>query len=148
MKKLYYSYELFKTDAQKLSEKCKSFEPDIILAVARGGLTLGHFMSMSLNMRNLYTLNSVHYEGDIKLDTFNVYNIPDLSHAKKVLIVDDIVDSGETMEYIFKILNEKFPYVEFKLATLFYKSNALVKPDYSINEANEWIDFFWEVDIS
>lgn len=147
MEKLYYSYELFKEDTQKLVDKCRDFEPEILLAVARGGLTLSHLMAQALNMRNLYTLNSIHYEGELKLDTFNIFNIPDVSHAKKVLIVDDIVDSGETVREILKVLREKFPTVEFKLATLFYKKTAVLQPDYTIREANQWIDFFWEIDV-
>ena len=147
MEKLYYSYELFKNDTQILVDKCRDFEPEILLAVARGGLTLSHLMAQAMDMRNLYTLNSIHYEGELKLDTFNIFNIPDVSHAKKVLIVDDIVDSGETMREILKVLSEKFPNVEFKLATLFYKKTAVLRPDYSVREANEWIDFFWEIDV-
>ena len=104
-------------------------------------------MSEAMNMRNLYTLNSIHYEGELKLDTFNIFNIPDISHAKKVLIIDDIVDSGETMEEILKILKEKFPNVEFRLATLFYKKTAVLQPDYSVREATQWINFFWEEDV-
>ena len=147
MEKLYYSYELFKNDTQILVDKCRDFEPEILLAVARGGLTLSHLMAQALNMRNLFTLNSIHYEGELKLDTFNIFNIPDVSHAKRVLIVDDIVDSGETMREILKVLNNKFPNVEFNLATFFYKNTAVIKPDYSVREANEWIDFFWEIDV-
>lgn len=147
MEKLYYSYDLFVKDTQLLVDKCRDFEPEILLAVARGGLTLAHLMSQAMDMRNLYTLNSIHYEGDLKLDTFNIFNIPDVSHAKKVLIVDDIVDSGETIREILKVLNKKFPNVEFRLATLFYKKTAVLKPDYYIKEANQWIDFFWEVDV-
>ena len=147
MEKLYYRYDLFVKDTQLLVDKCRDFEPEILLAVARGGLTLAHLMSQAMDMRNLYTLNSIHYEGDLKLDTFNIFNIPDVSHAKKVLIVDDIVDSGETIREILKVLNKKFPNVEFRLATLFYKKTAVLKPDYYIKEANQWIDFFWEVDV-
>ena len=147
MKKLYYGYDLFKKDTQELVNKCRIFEPEILLAVARGGLTLSHLMSQALNIRDLYTLNSIHYEGEKKLDTFNIFNIPDLSWANRVLIVDDIIDSGETMKEILFILKEKFPNIEFKIASLFYKTTALIKPDFSVREANEWIDFFWEVDV-
>ena len=147
MEKLHYSYDLFRDDTKKLVESCKDYEADVLLAIARGGLTLGHFMSEALNMRNLYSLNSIHYEGELKLDTFNIFNIPDISHAKKVLIVDDIVDSGETMQEILRILKEKFPNVEFKLATLFYKKTAVLQPDYTVREATQWIDFFWEADL-
>ena len=147
MKKLYYGYDLFKKDTQELVNKCRIFEPEILLAVARGGLTLSHLMSQALNIRDLYTLNSIHYEGEKKLDTFNIFNIPDLSWANRVLIIDDIIDSGETMKEILSILKEKFPNIEFKIASLFYKTTALIKPDFSVREANEWIDFFWEVDV-
>ena len=147
MKKLYYSYDLFIKDSQILVNLCRAFDADILLAVARGGLTLSHLMAQALDIRNLFTLNSIHYEGEQKLDTFNIFNIPDLSFAKKILIIDDIIDSGETMQEILIILNNKYPNIEFKIATLFYKSTALIKPDFSVREANEWIDFFWEVDI-
>ena len=147
MEKFYYSYDEFAKDTQKLVDKCRDYEPDILLAVARGGLTLAHLMAQALDMRNLYSLNSIHYEGELKLDTFNIFNIPDVSHAKRVLIIDDIVDSGETMEQILKVLAEKFPDVEFKLATIFYKKTAVLQPDYTVREADRWIDFFWEVDV-
>ncbi|AXH10194.1 nicotinate phosphoribosyltransferase [Malaciobacter halophilus] len=147
MEKFYYSYEEFKNDTQKLVNSCREYQPDILLAVARGGLTLSHLMAQAMDMRNLYTLNSIHYEGELKLDTFNIFNIPDVSHAKRVLVVDDIVDSGETMQEILKVLKEKFPSVEFKLATIFYKKSAVLQPDYTVREAKEWIDFFWEVDV-
>ena len=147
MEKLYYSYDLFKNDTQILVDKCRDFEPEILLAIARGGVTLSHLMAQALDIRNLFTLNSIHYEKEEKLDTFNIFNIPDLTNAKKVLIIDDIIDSGETMVEVLKILKEKFPNIEFKISTLFYKSSAIIKPDFTIREANEWIEFFWEVDV-
>ena len=147
MEKYYYGYDEFSKDTQKLVDKCRGYEPDVLLAVARGGMTLSHLMSQALDMRNLYSLNSIHYEGTLKLNTINVFNIPDMSKSKRVLIIDDIVDSGETMEEIFKILKEKFPKTEFKLATLFYKKTAVLQPDYTVKEATQWIDFFWETDV-
>ncbi|PLY11035.1 MAG: nicotinate phosphoribosyltransferase [Arcobacter sp.] len=145
--KYYYGYDEFKNDTQVLVDKCRDYEPDILLGVARGGLTLSHLMGQALNMRNVFTINSIHYEGELKLDTFNIFNIPDLSHAKRVLVIDDIVDSGETMREILKLLNKKFPNTEFKLATIFYKPTACIKADYSVKIADKWIEFFWEVDI-
>lgn len=148
MNRLYYSYDLFKADTQILFDKCKSFQPEAILGIARGGLTLSHILSQALNIRDLYTLNSIHYDNTTKLNTFNIFNIPDISKFNKVLIVDDIVDSGETINEVLKILRNKFPQIDFKIATLFYKKSALIQPDFSVREANEWIDFFWEVDIN
>jgi xanthine phosphoribosyltransferase len=145
--KYYYGYDEFKEDTQILVDKCRDYEPEILLAVARGGLTLSHLMGQALNMRNVFALNSIHYEGELKLDTFNIFNIPDVSHAKRVLVVDDIVDSGETMREILKTLREKFPDTEFKLATIFYKPTACLSADYSVKIADKWIEFFWEIDI-
>jgi len=147
LEKYYYGYEEFVKDTQVLVDKCRDYQPDILLAIARGGLTLSHLMSQAMDMRNLYTLNSIHYDGELKLNSFNIFNIPDVSHAKRVLLIDDIVDSGETMAEILKVLKEKFPSVEFKLATIFYKKTACLQPDFAVKEAKEWIDFFWEVDV-
>ncbi len=97
------------------------------MAIARGGLTLGHFIAIGLNIRSLYSINSIHYDGDRKLDYIEIFNTPDIKEAKRVLVVDDIVDSGETMSEVLRILRKDYPEVEFKVATLFYKKEALVK---------------------
>ena len=70
MEKLHYTYDLFVLDTKILIEKSKNFQPDVILAVARGGLTLSHFMAQAMNIRNLFSLNSIHYNNEIKLDSF------------------------------------------------------------------------------
>ena len=142
----YYGYEEFVGDTKILIEKVKTFEPDTLLAIARGGLTLGHFMAEAMDARRLFALNSIHYNGDQKLDTCEVFNIPDLSDAVNVLIIDELIDSGETMVEILRCLKEKYPKVTFKVATLFYKPAALMQPDFSVKEATEWLEFFWEAD--
>lgn len=147
MEKLYYSYEMFKVDTQILVDKCRDFRPDVLLAVARGGLTLSHLMSQAFNIRNLFAINCISYDKEKQISKPNIFNIPDLSQAKRVLIVDDIVDSGLTMREIIRILKEKFPEVEFKLATIFYKKTAVIQPDFYVKNSDVWIDFFWEVDI-
>ncbi|WP_181403227.1 phosphoribosyltransferase [Aliarcobacter cryaerophilus] len=136
-----------KEDTQKLVDISKSFQADAFLSVARGGLTLSHLMSQAMNQRDVFTINSISYDRKNQKDSIDIFNIPDLKSYKKVLIIDDIVDSGKTMIEIFKILNEKFPNTEFKLATLFYKKTALIKPDFYIKQTDIWIEFFWEVDI-
>jgi len=147
MEKYYYGYEEFVADASALIHKTREFDPDTLLAVARGGLTLGHFMAQGMDTRRLFALNSIHYNETHKLDTLDIFNIPDLSDAKKVLIIDDIVDSGETLKEIVRLLKDKYPECEFKIATIFYKSTAVIEADYAIKKAHDWIDFFWEVDL-
>jgi len=147
VKKVYYSYENCVEDCRVLIPQIKEYNPDAMIAIARGGLVLGHLLSEALETREIYTLNSIHYDGTKKLDTFNIFNIPDLQGKQKVVLIDDIVDSGESMVEILKILKEKYPTCEFKIATLFYKPTALVQADFTVKEAQHWIEFFWEVDL-
>lgn len=144
---MYYSYDMCKNDAQLLVNICRDFNPKAILAVARGGLTLSHLIASALNIRDLFVINSLFYDNDKQLSTPNIFNIPNLSSIKKVLIIDDIVDSGITINEILKILKEKYPKIEFKIATIFYKKTAIIKPDFFVRYTENWIDFFWEVDL-
>ena len=145
--KEYYSYENCIEDCKVLIPQIKKYQPDALIAIARGGLVLGHLLSEALETREIYSLNSIHYDGMRKLDTFEVFNIPDLSRKHKVVLIDDIVDSGESMVEILKILREKYHHCEFKIATVFYKPTALIQPDFTVKEAKNWIEFFWEIDL-
>ncbi|WP_198306226.1 phosphoribosyltransferase [Arcobacter vandammei] len=147
MNKLYYSYEMFKNDTLKLLFLCKNFKEDAILSIARGGLTLSHLMSQALNQRNIFTINTISYDRKTQKDSIEIFNIPNLGGLKKVLIVDDIIDSGQTINEVLKLLKDKYPNIDFKIATLFYKDEAVIKPDFSVKKAETWIEFFWEVDL-
>jgi xanthine phosphoribosyltransferase len=147
IKKQYYSYKECLEDCRVLLPQLKKYNPDALVSIARGGLVLGHLLSEALNIRELFTLNSIHYNGTEKLNTFQISNIPDLTNYKRIILIDDIVDSGETMVEIIKILEKKYPNSEFKIATLFYKKNALIQPDFKVQEAKNWIEFFWEKDL-
>ncbi len=139
----YYKYEEFIQDVEIFHKQTQSYEPDIILAVARGGVTFGHFLAEKFNLRNLYTLNSIHYDDTKKLDFIKVFNIPKLPENKKVLVVDDIVDSGESLKEIMRQLQKKYPKTTFKTGAIFYKKNAIFTPDFKVKEAHDWIEFFW-----
>lgn len=141
----FYKYDEFKEDLNRFCDNLGDYKPDIILAIARGGVTFGHMLSEKLNVRALYTLNSVHYDDTIKLDSIKIYNIPDIPVYTKVLVVDDIVDSGDTMAAVMQRLRTKFPKSIFKSGALFYKKDALCQPDFKVREADDWIQFFWNV---
>ncbi len=140
----FYSYEEFQDDVRVLAKEIKPYNPDVILAVARGGMTLGHFLAEALDMRDLYSINSIHYEKKRKLDTIDIFNMPDLSRAKKVLVVDDIIDSGETMIEIKRVIHKAYPDLQLKVASIYYKEKALLRPDFTAREATKWIEFFWD----
>ncbi|OUT08329.1 nicotinate phosphoribosyltransferase [Campylobacter concisus] len=145
---IFYSYDEFAVDTKKMAKQIKDeFDPEVILAVARGGLTLGHSLAVALENRNLFTLNSIHYEDTNKLDTINIFNVPDLSKYTKILLVDDIIDSGESMVEIKRELLKRYPNLDIKIATVFYKEKALLLPEFKVKEAHDWIEFFWDIHI-
>jgi phosphoribosyltransferase len=145
---IFYSYDEFAIDVKKMAKDIKDeFDPEVILAVARGGLTLGHSLAVALENRNLFTLNSIHYEDTNKLDTINIFNVPDLSRYTKILLVDDIIDSGESMVEIKRELLKRYPNLDIKIATVFYKEKALLLPEYKVKEAHDWVEFFWDIHI-
>lgn len=141
-----YTFDEFKQDIVPFAKKIKEdFNPEALVAVARGGLTLTHALSTCLDNRNAFALNSVHYDDTKKLDTIKIWNIPDLSNFKRVLIVDDIVDSGDSLNAIKQEILKLYPHLDVRLAVIFYKQTAIIQPDYMVKQAKQWIDFFWDV---
>ncbi len=143
---IYYAYEEFVKDTKKLVESSKEFKADTLLAIARGGLTLGHAFSQAVDNRRLFAINSILYEKDEKGQSCEIFNTPELKDASKVLLLDDIIDSGQTVKEVLALLKKCYPDVEFKIASLFYKKSAVIEPDFWVNEATDWIEFFWEKD--
>ena len=146
MEKRYYPYKDFTTDVKKLTDKI-DWEFDSIVSIARGGLCLSHLLGEYYDIREVYSINTIGYEDTTKLESIKVFNIPDLCEARNVLIVDDIVDSGDTLVEVLQVLQTRYPNVSFKTASLFYKKSARIAPDWHVQEADTWIDFFWTVDI-
>jgi len=143
---IYYGYEKFVGDVKELVKISAEYNPDTLIAVARGGLTLGHAYASATDNRQLMTINSILYEGDKKGKVCEIFNVPELGKAKKVLLLDDIVDSGQTIKEVLNYLTHHFPEVEFKIASIYYKKTAVIQPDFALYETNEWIEFFWEKD--
>ena len=142
----YYPYETFVSDVKALVKQSAAYAPDTLIAIARGGLTLGHAYASATDNRQLMSINSILYEGDQRGKSCEIFNVPELQHAKKVLLLDDIVDSGQTIKEVLAHLQKCFPDVEFKIAAIYYKTTAVITPDFYIHEANDWIEFFWEKD--
>ena len=63
------------------------------------------------------------------------------------MIVDDIVDSGDTLVEVLAVLNDMYPDITFHTASLFYKKTAKITPTWHVKEPKGWIDFFWSVDL-
>jgi len=147
MQKRYYPYEDFLSDVKALTRKI-DWKFDTILPIARGGLSLGHLLGEYYNIRAVYAINTIGYDDTLKMESVKVFNIPELEEAQNVLIVDDIVDSGDTMVEVLRVLRHRYPAVTFKVASLFYKKSAKIAPDWYVEEADSWIEFFWSVDLN
>ena len=142
----YYGYEEFVDDVKRLVKRTEEYHSDTIVAIARGGWTLGHAYASATENRRLMSVNSVLYEGEKKGEACTIFNLPNLENSRKILLLDDIVDSGETMREVLFRFKEKYPHITIKTASIYYKKSALIEPDFWLREAKEWIDFFWEKD--
>ncbi|WP_457745446.1 phosphoribosyltransferase [Sulfurimonas sp.] len=144
--KQYYSYENFRSDTNKLIQEIKNFEAEAIVTIARGGYTLSHAIAEGLDIRDVQSIRTELYDGECKRQEISLFGVCNFHNIKKVLVVDDIADSGKTLEFIMEYLQKEFRDIEFKSTTLFYKRTSVYEPDFWINEANAWIEFFWEKD--
>ena len=143
--KQYYAYENFRDDTKKLIKEVKTFQPEAILSIARGGYTLAHAMAEGLDIRDVQSIRTELYDKECKREELTLFGHCSFN-VKRVLVVDDIADSGETLRFIMEYLQKSFPELECRSVTLFYKKTSCYEPDYWINEANAWIEFFWEKD--
>ncbi|WP_353662267.1 phosphoribosyltransferase family protein [Hydrogenimonas sp. SS33] len=147
MERIGYDYATFVEDLKTLADRMEA-DFDAIVAVARGGMTMAHMLGEYWDIREVFVINSVGYEGTEKLASPTVFNVPQLAGFRRVLVVDDIADSGETLDAVTKVLQKSFPDTAFATATLFYKpEKSIVEPDYWLKRADAWIDFFWSDDL-
>jgi len=143
MDKIFYDYQTFTQDVKKIGDNISS-EVDSIIAISRGGLTLAHFLGEYLNIRQVYSINTISYNGETKLDRIQIFGIPNLANSKNVIVVDDISDSGRTLKNVMHTLETEYPKIKFSTATIFYNEKTIFKPNIYIRKSDKWIDFFWE----
>jgi xanthine phosphoribosyltransferase len=144
--KQYYSYDHFRDDITTLVKEVTPFQAEAVIAVARGGLCMAHCMAEGLGLREVQTIRTELYDNRSKRKEITIFDHCSLCEVQRVLVVDDIADSGETLQKVMEYLKGKYPNIEFQSATLFYKQTSVYKPHYWVQEANAWIEFFWEKD--
>ena len=97
--KYHYTYQEFIKDINAIS-----LPPfDALIAIARGGMTIAHFLAEKYETREVYTINAISYENENKLGKPKIFNIPNLENKKRVILIDDISDSGETFVKVKKL---------------------------------------------
>ena len=132
------AYRLARTVSHKIIES--GFEPDIVIAVSRGGLVPARMVCDLLLHNNLTTIRTEHWDTASKHEIARIkFSLPkeaDVS-GKKVLIMDDVADTGGSFSVIIDYLNEK-DHVEIRTAVLHYKTCSTVIPDYWGEEVKDW----------
>jgi hypothetical protein len=120
--------------------KASSFEPDVVVALARGGWFAGRCICDFLGLDDLTSLKMEHYVGTAqKTGEPEVrYPMPEGSvEGKDVLIIDDIADTGGSIERADEYVNERNP-GEVRTATLQLLQTSEFEPDYIGERLEEW----------
>jgi hypoxanthine phosphoribosyltransferase len=141
------SWELFGTASRELAADvvADGFAPDLILAIARGGLFVAGTLGYALNVKNLHMMNVEYYTGvDERLDMPvmlpPVPSTVDLSGAR-VLIADDVADTGATLRLVRDFCADHV--AEVRCAVVYQKPHSVVDCEYVWRRTDRWIDFPW-----
>lgn len=116
---------------------------DIIVAIARGGLTLGHLLSDHLRIPVsticIQSYTDVQIQGEVVLTE----KLRTPIHGKHVLLVDDVSDSGKTFRRGATYLKRLGP-KEISTLAMFFKPRSSFRPDYFARHTDRWIIFPYE----
>jgi hypoxanthine phosphoribosyltransferase len=170
MIKEFLPYDTVRDNALKLAHRIyhDGFVPDVIYVSLRGGAYLGNVISEYFKIvrpgttgRPVYYAAVVarSYTGVREADAVKVegwtYDPAYLRIGDKVLLVDDIFDSGKTINHLTRIILEKgIPRQDIKVAVHDYKyfydkpEQLPIQPDYwcrkhdlSVNEEDRWVHY-------
>lgn len=133
------------------------WNPDLVVAVARGGLLPAGALAYAMGLKAIGTMN-VEFYTDIAETLPEPVLIPPLMdpsalEGKKVLVVDDVADSGKTLALVMKMIREQgvqgldgktsVRVSEARSACIYHKSRSIVVPDYVWKKTDKWINFPW-----
>lgn len=127
--------------------RCSGWEPDVIVCIGRGGMIAGEALSR-LFKKPLGTIMTSSYTGEDEMTQGSLLIAEHISIAHplhgKVLIVDDLVDSGKTLKGVYDKIQENFPEVmEVRSAVVYKKPCTSFAPTYYANivENDLWLVF-------
>ena len=147
-KHLYVSYDEYHNLIEKLAIKVhqSGWEFDNILCLARGGMRPGDMLSRIFN-KPLAIMSTSSYRSDGgtvqgNLDIARFITTPKCEIAGRVLLVDDLADSGHTLNAVIKMLKTNYqPITELRSAVIWTKAVSTFTADYSVEflATNPWI---------
>ncbi len=146
MKKRYVGWQEFGRLAELLSQLVEErFKVDLVIGIARGGLpvslVVADRLGVPIDFINVKSYRGMGIRGRPKILSTLSEDLSDRS----VLVVDDLVDEGDTMETVLDFIKKNFSAKEVHTATLFIKPWSRFKPNAFLDVVEEWIVFPWEL---
>ena len=124
------------------------YRPDMILAIARGGLFCAGSLGYALSVKNVYVMNCEYYTGVGERLDVPVVLPPQLDlvdhRQSKILIADDVADTGHTLKLVRDYCLGEVG--EVRSAVLYEKSHSLVRCEYVWRRTDRWINFPWSTE--
>ena len=135
-------YSLLLEIADRIKER--DFKADVIVGISRGGLLPARILSDLLDNPHLANIKVEFY-----VDIDQTKEVPVITQPvsvsvkdKRVLIVDDITDSGQSFRLVWETLAQET--AEVKTVTLYHKPWSCFTPDIYARETEAWVIFPWE----
>ncbi|MEB3760375.1 MAG: hypothetical protein GSR81_05955 [Desulfurococcales archaeon] len=141
------SWEKIDLYTRKIAEKIRNsgYQPDVIVGILRGGLVPARLLADELGVDDIGVMEIKLYK-TIGLRGERPYLrqplVLDITE-KKVLLVDDISDTGLTLQLAMEAVGFHMP-KEVKTVTLYIKPWTNLVPDYYAEVTENWIVFPWE----
>ncbi|OYT47435.1 MAG: xanthine phosphoribosyltransferase [Desulfurococcales archaeon ex4484_42] len=112
---------------------------DAIVTISRGGLIPARIVSDVLGIEEFYTIRAKFWGTGGKLYEEPLINIHEVLKVKnkKVLVVDEVVDTGATMTKVVRLLND-LGATEVKTAVLHYKVTSSHVPNFYVEKVEKW----------
>jgi hypoxanthine phosphoribosyltransferase len=136
-----HAYDLCKDVSEEI--KAAGFEPDVIIGVARGGWFLARVLCDFFLLKDLFSLKMEHWgvTATITGDAQMKYGLDEESKSrlkeKRVLITDDVTDTGESINLVVKYVNS-LGVKDVKTATMHHKVSSSFIPDFYGELIREW----------
>lgn len=144
------TWERFGTCCRELARQIadSGFEPEVLIAVARGGMLPGGGLSYALGVKLTDAINVEFYTDVHETLPDPVLLAPmldtDSIEGKRVLVVDDVVDSGRTLALVLDLLTNVG--AQPRSAVVYAKPTTVVEPDYVWARTDKWIVFPWSAE--
>lgn len=120
--------------------------PDVVVAIARGGYAPARLVCDYLGVTDLLSIQVVHWPSTAQVSERAYIKYPltvDLS-GRKVLVIDDIVDTGDSIQLAKEYIERNNKNVDVRTAALQWISTvAKFKPDYWAVEVRDWTWFVY-----